>query len=179
MSMNRSFRPPQNSEDKPPLTYSQAQNRALNLLAARARSEYEIRQALEQRNAPEDVIEQVVEWLVKHELIDDAAYGQSYARQQYESKGLARNRIERELRNRGLAEQNIFDATSQITNEDEQQRALELAQNRYRSMRSLEPEVARRRLYGFLMRKGYGHGVVMNALQEVLTSQDDEQGYFS
>ena len=69
----------------------------------------------------------------------------------------------------GLAEQVVDDLG------DDQERAVALAASRVSRMSGLEPEVAFRRLYGFLLRRGYGPDVARDACRRALAGLPDQE----
>jgi regulatory protein len=83
----------------------------------------------------------------------------------------------RELRQRGLDTETIDDALDE-SDASEFDTALELANKRARSLQDLEPEVARRRLYGYLGRRGFSGAVVSQVVDLALQPQRRSGPYF-
>ena len=81
--------------------------------------------------------------------------------------------LEQELRFKGVAPE-VVRETLDETELDEDAAALELARDRLRrgADSHLEPEVQRRRLAGFLGRRGYDYDVVRRVMKRLF---DDEQ----
>lgn len=133
-------------------------DRAVALLASRARSRRELGIALQRRGATKPDVERAVDRLVALGLLDDARY----ARQVAESaarQGKARALATRELRRRGIDQETARESIQAAFPDDpdaELMAALEAGERRLRSLAKLAPDVARRRLYGFLARRGYG-----------------------
>ena len=75
-----------------------------------------------------------------------------------------------ELRRRGIDQVAIDAALDAAADDadDEFLRAIDLAEKRARALRGLDRATAERRLAGFLMRKGYGSGVVRIAVERAL-----------
>lgn len=69
----------------------------------------------------------------------------------------------------GLAEQVVDDLG------DDQERAVALAASRVSRMTGLEPEVAFRRLYSFLLRRGHGPDVARDACRRALAGLPDQE----
>jgi regulatory protein len=76
---------------------------------------------------------------------------------------LAKSAIARELREKGIDQPTLEEALADIDSDAELTRAKELAEVRARRLVSLEPEVAKRRLSGYLARKGYSGNIVHTA----------------
>lgn len=143
---------------------------AQDQLATRARSEQELRQVMQRRNVPADVTDEVIERFTEVGLIDDTAFARALtaSRAGFGLRGKAR--IRQELRAKGVDREIAEEALEQLDPEDERAAALTLAQRRMRSMSTLEPHVARRRLAGVLARRGFSSGVVGSVLEEVMGS---------
>jgi regulatory protein len=85
--------------------------------------------------------------------------------------------VEQELRRKGVAADVANEAVSQALADvgmDEEEAALEVARKRARSLRSLEPAVARRRLYAFLARRGFDSNLVARVVRAALEAPVEE-----
>jgi regulatory protein len=146
-----------------------AENVSLNGLTRRNMSRWEIEKLLASRDLSEDVIAQEVERLEGVGLIDDAALAETLVRTQRDRKGLGRQALIAELRRRHI-DQDIIDTAIETDDggDAEQERANELAEKKARALASYDQETAKRRLTGFLMRKGYSSAVVQAATAAAL-----------
>jgi regulatory protein len=82
-------------------------------------------------------------------------------------RGDAPRRVAMILQHKGITRGDAADAVAQAVEEDsidESEQCLRVADKRMRSLAKLDPVVARRRLMGFLMRRGYGSDAVRGAL---------------
>ncbi|MFM5951205.1 MAG: regulatory protein RecX, partial [Micrococcales bacterium] len=98
-------------------------------------------------------------------LINDLVVAETIVASRRSSRGLSASSIKRELRTKGISEELIERVTASITAEDEVALATTLAIKRVRAMAKLSPEVRKRRLVGFLQRKGYGQQAVFSAIR--------------
>ncbi len=154
--------------DAAPLSTDQARELCLRLLAGRARSRSELAERLAAAGAEELTAEQVLERLTEVGLVDDAAYAAGLARSRRAERGLSRRALAGELRRRGLAEEVVAGAVDAAAAEPDAAVALRLAQRRARGLSHLPPDAQRRRLSGYLARRGYGFDVVGPVCAEVL-----------
>lgn len=154
--------------DAAPLTTDEARELCLRLLAARARSRSELAERLAAAGAEAVTAEQVLDRLTEVGLVDDAAYASGLARSRRAERGLSRRALTGELRRRGLAEEVVAGAVDGATTEPDAAVALQLAQRRARTLTHLPPDAQRRRLSGYLARRGYGFDVVGPVCAEVL-----------
>src|SRR5699024_1293350 len=81
---------------------------------------------LVEREIPDSVIEAVLDRFEEVELIDDAAFADSWVRSRHRSKGLARRALGMELRKRGVADHDAEVALEQLSDDDEWSKAHEL-----------------------------------------------------
>jgi regulatory protein len=146
-----------------------AERASMQSLTRRGMSRWELGKALLARDLDEETVEFELDRLEGVGLIDDAALAETLVRTQHERKGLGRSALTAELRRRHIDPVQIDEALAQVGDDDEQSRATELAVKRAPQLRSLDSETAKRRLSGFLMRKGYSGSVVRAAVDEALS----------
>jgi regulatory protein len=163
-----------------------ARNAALNLLSHRQRSEAELRRRLTLKGFAGDVVNRVVANLLEARLLDDAEFSAAFARGRIRGRPRAPRIILRELRARGVsveaAEQGLLGALREDdTSETKLARTAALTWVR-RSGKSTaqhaaeKPETrlrARRRLYGYLARRGFSPDAIRIALAAALDSASD------
>jgi regulatory protein len=147
------------------------ENVSMHALTRRGMSRWELEKTLLSRELDEETVAAELERLEAVGLIDDGALAETLVRTQHERKGLGRGALTAELRRRHIDQQHIDVALEQIDADDEQTRATELAVKRAGQLSSYDLETAKRRLNGFLMRKGYSSGVVRTAIDEALSSR--------
>jgi regulatory protein len=146
-----------------------AEKASIQALTRRGMSRWELGKALLARDLDEETVEFELDRLEGVGLIDDSALAETLVRTQHERKGLGRSALTAELRRRHIDQEQIDEALAQVGDDDEQSRATELAVKRAPQLRSLDSETAKRRLSGFLMRKGYSGSVVRAAVDEALS----------
>jgi regulatory protein len=146
-----------------------AEKVSMQSLTRRGMSRWELGKILLARDLDEETVEFELDRLEGVGLIDDAALAETLVRTQHERKGLGRSALTAELRRRHIDPVQIDEALAQVGDDDEQSRATELAVKRAPQLRSLDSETAKRRLSGFLMRKGYSGSVVRAAVDEALS----------
>ena len=147
-----------------------AERVSMRALGRKGVSESEMRQLLAKQDLDADVVEHEVARLVRVGLLDDVALATDLVDRLHERKGLGRQGVVAELRRRGIDQAAIDAALDAAADDadDEFVRANELAEKRARQLRGLDRVTAERRLSGFLMRKGYGAGVVRVAVERAL-----------
>jgi regulatory protein len=146
-------------------------DKALDLLAVRARSSRDLSLRLRRAGARDPDISWAVARLESQGFVDDAAYARGVARAKALGGGVSRRKVITVLRQKGIAADvaaEAMDATLADVSLDEYGAALAAAQKRLRALSSLEPAKRRQRLYAFLARRGYETDVVRRVVTEVL-----------
>lgn len=146
-------------------------DKALDLLAVRARSSRDLSIRLRRAGARDPDISWVVSRLESQGFVDDAAYARGVARAKALGGGVSRRKVITVLRQKGITADvaaEAMDATLADVNLDEYGAALAAAQKRVRALSSIEPAKQRQRLYAFLARRGYESDVVRRVVTEVL-----------
>jgi regulatory protein len=148
-----------------------AENVSMHALTRRGISRWELEKTLLSRELDEGIVAAELDRLEGVGLLDDAALAETFVRTQHDRKGLGRGAITAELRRRHIDQEHIDVALEQVDDDDEQTRATELAIKRAGQLSSYDLETAKRRLHGFLSRKGYSSGVVRAAIDEALSAR--------
>ena len=169
------------SSDLPPLApvAHEAATAALRLLRYRPRSTEELRGRLLDRDFPTEAVEEALTRLRVWGLLDDAEFAREWVRGRRSRRGKSAGALERELRDKGIAEVHIADALGDVDPQDEYDRAVELVDSRVRRRRPVvdtdpaDPalQAERRRLVSFLERRGYPTALALRAVDAVLSSR--------
>lgn len=139
-----------------------AMGRALNLLGYRARSEAEIRDRLARYGYVEETIELVVLRLIELGYLDDEEFARLKAREKARRYGPRRVSIE--LRKSGVGEALVREVVEEeFAGRSEVGEARSAAARRYNTRGS---DAEARRVYGFLVRRGYSAGVCAQVARE-------------
>jgi len=145
----------------PPTPYG----RALARLARRDHSEQEIRRALRRDGFAAEDIEETVTRLRRDRYLDDAGYAARLARSRLAHSGVGRNRVRLELRKKGvrrcLAEAGLKEALEEVP---EAESIDALARRFWKSKDRDEPPHRLRKLWAFLIRRGFPAGLVNDRL---------------
>ncbi len=149
---------------------------AIRQLARRGMSRWELEQLLTKREIDPEVFRPELDRLEALGVIDDASLAATLAFTQHSRKGLGRTAIEQELKRRHIYPELIESALADIGDEDELERATELAVKRIGQLSAYDDETARRRLHGFLARKGYTSDVVRQAMDAAFAGRRSRGG---
>jgi regulatory protein len=147
---------------------TQAQSEALKLLARKDVTEKEMRTHL--REFPADVADAVVAKCREWGYLDDQRFAQHLVNDSIELKKLGPARIRQALRRRGVPDDITEQAMGATAREDSDhvEQALRALRTKRLSYARLDPETARRRMYGFLQRRGFAFDTVRAAVDQML-----------
>ncbi len=146
-----------------------AMSRALSFLAYRARSEKEVRDRLRRYGYGGETVDGVVERLRELGYLDDEEFARELARQKAQRYGP--RRVSLELRRAGVEAGMAESLTGeQFERRSELEEARSAAARRYNKGGS---DAEARRVYGFLMRRGYSAEVCAEVAREYRTPSDD------
>lgn len=132
--------------------------RALDMLEARARATDELRRLLVKKGEPPADVDAAIERLRAAGLLDDANFARQLTRSKALGAGLSRRRIQRELTTRGVARRTADEAIEDVFDEegiDEAASIERVARKKLRTLTKVDDAKRKRRLYGFLARRGY------------------------
>ena len=155
---------------------------ALRKLDAHACSRAELTSAIEGRGFSADLALQVVDRLEAVGLVDDQAYADALVRSRFSGTGASGRALREVLVRKGLEPGIIERALSQISRDDEAERAAQLVARKRQSLAGVPRQSAYRRLCSMLARKGYSPSVASNAVRDALDewhagSADDDEGW--
>ena len=137
---------------------AKAHEYALSLLAARGYSRRNLHRNLVRKEFDPREIESAIERLVSSGLLDDRKYAAEFARQHLVTGRASVRRVVQELVRKGIAGDVANVAVAAVMDEEgvETIGLMErIARKKLLSLGDLDPAVKRRRLFGFLARRGF------------------------
>jgi len=137
------------------------------LLKFRLRSEQEIYQRLKRKEFEEDIIRDTLGFLKNKGFIDDTVFTKSWIQSRLK-KPLGLRRIKQELKLKGI-DKEIVDLQINEIKESycEQDLVFRLAESRLSKLKSVDPAAARRRVYAYLIRRGFSPEIVIDCLSQL------------
>lgn len=141
-----------------------AHEAALRLLSHRPRSEREMSQRLRQRRLPANVVQDEIERLRRAGLLDDEAFARAWVDDRQTSAPRGQRLLRSELLSRGVQNGIADEAVEPV---DDRAAALAVARGRARRLEGLDYQQFRKRLAGFLQRRGFGYEEVAHAVRTV------------
>jgi len=152
-----------------------AYHQVLNYLSYRSRSCAEIEGYLKRRKVAPEIIPLVVDRLTEAGLLDDKDFARYWVENREAFRPRGKRLLRSELRGKGVANAIIDQAIEGI---DESEGAYRVARARARRLSQLDYQTFRRRLSGFLQRRGFDYGTVKETVtrvwQELQTAAENE-----
>lgn len=148
----------------------QTVDRALDMLAARARSTRDLRRQLIRKGEPQELVDLAVERLTRMGLLDDGSFARQVARSKMADAGHSRRRVRAELFRKGVDRAVSDEAITAVVEEEAVDEAANLemvARKKFETLRSVDPQTRRRRLYAFLARRGYESADISRVLSRL------------
>lgn len=147
----------------------------LRMLAAAPRTRAQLAAALHRRGVPEDAAEAVLSRFAEVSLIDDSMFAAAWVETRHHGRGLAGRALSAELRQRGVAQDDIMAALDALGPEQELATARELVARRLPATAGMQLPARMRRLIGVLARKGYPAGLAYRVVREALERAEGNQ----
>jgi regulatory protein len=151
-----------------------ALQRALNFLSYRPRSEKEVQRNLTKHGYDETVIEEILARLRRGGLVNDEDFAELWVENRSEFRPRGSRMLRQELRQKGITDQVIANTLDDL---DEDNLALKAARKKARRYRHLEWTEFRKKMYGFLARRGFHYGIISDVVpkiwEEVSSHQTD------
>lgn len=156
-------------EDK---VLTRAKNAAYRLLTYRPRSRKELEDKLRDKEFSEDIIKTVIGFCAQFGYVDDTRFARQWAFSRTRLRGFGRRRIGQELRNKGIGPEIIREVFAEVFSEESEiETAKRVAGKKLNTMGSLDRETRRRRLAGFLERKGFSFEIIRDVLNNTDNSK--------
>lgn len=151
---------------------AEAMNKAGRMLARRPHSEREVRVRLGRSGFEPAVIDRTVVRLVESEALDDRAFAHAWVENRMTFRPRSAAMIRSELRGKGVAAEAIEEALATV---DERQAAQAAADRALRKLSGLEPPERQRRLYEYLVRRGFAHETIRAVVRSIESSTAESE----
>lgn len=146
---------------------------ALGLLSYRPRSEAEIRQRLREKGHDEATVAEVLARLRRVGLVDDRAFARYWVDNRFQFNPRGVFALRQELRQKGVDDATIEGVLATYDEEAAAQRAAEEAARR---LQHLDPAAFRRRLGGYLRRRGFSFALIRPLVERLAAEHCPEDG---
>ena len=145
-----------------------AKNHALELLSSQSYSKSQMIYQLGQKGFGAAAIDITLEDLEQLGHIKDENFAKKWITRRQRSKPKGKKVLEHELTSQSIDKTTVDRVLAGIHDAEETDIALQLAQKQAKRYQSLAPEVAKRRLHGFLLRRGFDYETIQSVIARVL-----------
>lgn len=154
---------------------ARAKNNAYALLRLRPRSEAELIARLKTKGHDSGVVGAIVEELKKKGLVDDAKFAQFWINSRMHLKPVGDYILKRELKTKGVSSATVEAALrSRGAEYDEYGAAKNIAMERFKRLGRIDRRKAAKRVYDFLLRRGFKYDCVRRVIEELMNLSYDD-----
>lgn len=144
-----------------------AKNYSFLLLKFRPRSEKEIYQRLKKKKFDDRIIKETLSFLKDKGFIDDKLFAKTWIESRLKEP-LGLKKIINELNLKGIAKEIIESEILQIKeNYSEEDVVTKIAKDRITKLKGTDPQKAKRRLYAYLLRRGFSGETVYDVIAQL------------
>jgi regulatory protein len=144
--------------------------RALKYISYRERSERELRSYLGKLELSEQVIEAVLDRLVRADLINDQRFALMWVENRNEFRPRSQRALAIELHQHGISDITIDEVLAEV---DEESNAYRAAMKQAKKYSGLEWIEFRNKIYTYLARHGYNYEIITSTITKVWEEKSD------
>jgi len=148
------------AEDAAELAYE----RSLRYLSYRPRSTDEVQRYLAHKGVSPEVAERIIERLEGAHLLDDAAFARDWVENRETFRPRSKFALKMELRQKGVPDHLAEQAVESL---DEEASARRAAERKAQQLARYDEDTFRKRLWGYLARRGFGYGIARRVVDEL------------
>ena len=142
-----------------------AREYAFLLLKFRPRSANELAERLKRKGFEPAVVRGVVAFLQERRFIDDAAFARGWIESRL-ARPYGFTRIRQELKLKGVAPEIVARLIEEKKEEFSEEEAVRsLIRAKMKRLAGIEPQKARQRIYGYLIRRGFSPDIIIDTFQ--------------
>jgi len=139
---------------------------ASRLLRVRPRSEKELRDRLFQKNFRREAVFETISFLKENRIIDDLRFADLWVESRLAARPEGGVLLRKELREKGVSSA-IIDKVMAEKAADEAGLVRELARRKYEGLKTFPRRKARKKVFDFLARRGFGFDIIEDAVREL------------
>lgn len=145
-----------------------AKDLACRWLSYRSRTEAEVRKKLLANSYDPSVVDEVIRWLLEYRYLNDRGIAETLVETLRRRGLVSKAMLQRRLLTRGIDPALAKEVTTEaLEGIDESAEAMALAEKKMKTLARLPPDTARRRLAGFLSRRGFSADSIYKVLDRI------------
>lgn len=152
--------------------YIKGKEIALKYIERSYKTENEVRKKLLDKEYGEETVDRIIEFLSRYNFVNDNEYVERYLKEKLKTYGY--KYVYNKLIQKGIDRNNIERVYENYNKDEEAIGAYELGKNKYKSLIKSEDTYlkAYKKLYDFLMRKGYSNTLVKSIVESICNKED-------
>ncbi len=139
--------------------------KALRFLAYKPRTKFEVVKKLRKNGLQEDIITVVIDRLNEKNYVNDFQYAKDWVENRSITKPRSKKLVKWELKNKQISEEIINEVTGEML--PEEKLAILAAEKYARRLSGFEKDIFKRRLSGYLLRRGFSYATVNATVQKI------------
>ena len=139
-----------------------AKKRALHLLERMDRTEHQLREKLRASDYPDEVVEEVIEYVKSFHYLDDERDAENFTR--YKKENMSRQQIKQKLMLKGVSKDIISNAIEEEYDVDESVHIRKLLEKKHFSNKDSD-DGEFRRVYNYLLRRGFRSSDILKEMK--------------
>ena len=112
-------------------------------------------------------IDTIIGHLITNNFLNEERFAKSFARGKFRIKHWGKTRIVRELKIRQISKYNINAALKEIDEDEYLEAFYELSEKQWNSIKETNPAKKKKKLFDFLMRKGFESHLIYEAINNL------------
>jgi regulatory protein len=148
---------------------NKAYTHAIRFLGFRARSQAEMERYLRDKGYSAEVVAETVGRLIDEQYLDDEAFARFWLEDRERFRPRGEQALRYELRQKGIADEVIDTVLADL---DEDELAWKAVERKLHSWRNLTGQDLRKKIVGFLSRRGFGYETANNVFNRARSSLD-------
>ena len=151
------------NEIKKEILEKRAKLRAMHLLEHMDRTEAQLRTKLKQDMYPEDIVEVAMQYVQSFGYIGDRGYAKRYVESRRNSK--SKLEIKMALLQKGISKEIVYEVLEEYYEGQDEHAAIQKLLEKKRFSKETATEEEKRKMYGYLLRKGFSYEDVRQVIQ--------------
>ena len=139
--------------------FSEAKNKAFNLLSYRERTIKEMRDRLRKKDFSEPVINSVIDYLLEKDFLNEERFSEMWIRSRINNHPRGRKLIYKELKDKGVERKIINSALNQYLKREKEVEMAVYLRDKWLRRRSDE-DISSYKLKNYLARKGFNYDII-------------------
>lgn len=150
---------------------------ALKYLGYRSRTKKQLYDYLKRKGFEDPVVDKTIEKMQEYGFLNDEEFALRWVESRKTGRPAGRRKIAYELKAKGIDEETLESALNTLTEEEEQEQALKLAEKASLRYKHLPSRERMARISQTLMRRGFGWDIVERALRQLPDDEPEPMDY--